>query len=79
MTDTPGSERASAPIVPCPTCRRPTPYRSSNAWRPFCSERCKLADLGAWASEKFRVEGQAPEDDSEDPGPPGGTGARGAH
>lgn len=79
MTDPDGSARASAPIVPCPTCRRPTPYRSSNAWRPFCSERCKLADLGAWASEKFRVEGQAPEDDSEDGTPRDPRSDRGAH
>jgi len=26
-----------------------------NVWRPFCSERCKLIDLGAWASERYRV------------------------
>ena len=27
----------------------------ANAWRPFCSERCKLIDLGAWATERYRV------------------------
>jgi endogenous inhibitor of DNA gyrase (YacG/DUF329 family) len=31
-------------------------YGPVNRWRPFCSERCKLHDLGAWASERFRVE-----------------------
>jgi endogenous inhibitor of DNA gyrase (YacG/DUF329 family) len=40
------------------------------AWRPFCSERCKLADLGRWLREEYRVpddEAPAP-DDSERPG-----------
>jgi uncharacterized protein len=30
-------------------------WTTRNAWRPFCSERCKTIDLGAWASEKYRV------------------------
>jgi uncharacterized protein len=30
----------------------------ANRWRPFCSERCRTADLGAWASEQFRVPAQ---------------------
>jgi endogenous inhibitor of DNA gyrase (YacG/DUF329 family) len=41
------------------------------AWRPFCSERCKLADLGTWLHEEYRVpdhEDQPPPDDPEDPG-----------
>jgi endogenous inhibitor of DNA gyrase (YacG/DUF329 family) len=41
--------------VPCPTCKRPALFGPANAWRPFCSERCRSADLGAWASEQFRV------------------------
>lgn len=41
--------------VPCPTCRRPTPFVAENRWRPFCSERCRGMDLGAWASEDYRV------------------------
>jgi len=41
--------------VPCPTCQRRTAYAPSNPWRPFCSERCRSIDLGAWASERFRV------------------------
>ncbi|MFZ5485219.1 MAG: DNA gyrase inhibitor YacG [Pseudomonadota bacterium] len=52
-------------IVRCPTCGRPVEWRSENAWRPFCSERCKLIDLGAWAAEKYRVPSQAePGEDS---------------
>jgi hypothetical protein len=41
--------------VPCPTCGKPALYGPANPWRPFCSERCRSADLGAWASERFRV------------------------
>lgn len=46
---------ADVRTVPCPGCRQPAVYAASNRWRPFCSERCRLADLGAWASERFRV------------------------
>jgi endogenous inhibitor of DNA gyrase (YacG/DUF329 family) len=40
-------------------------YAPSNPYRPFCSERCKKIDLGAWASESFRVLAEAPPDDQE--------------
>ncbi|MBL0299912.1 MAG: DNA gyrase inhibitor YacG [Betaproteobacteria bacterium] len=53
--------------VPCPTCRRPAVYGERNPWRPFCSERCRSADLGAWASERFRVPAAAPTDDDSAP------------
>jgi uncharacterized protein len=49
--------------VPCPHCRGPSIYAPSNPFRPFCSERCKNLDLGAWASEQFKVESEAPPDD----------------
>jgi len=42
-------------IVRCPTCGGPSVYAAENAFRPFCSERCKNVDLGAWASEAYRV------------------------
>lgn len=41
-------------LVPCPTCRRKTRFED-NPYRPFCSERCKLADLGRWAAEEYRI------------------------
>jgi len=41
--------------VPCPTCGVPAPFVAGNPWRPFCSERCRRVDLGAWASESYRV------------------------
>ncbi len=58
--------RPSKPrLVPCPTCGRPAPFAPDNAWRPFCSERCRSADLGAWASERFRVPvAETPDDDA---------------
>jgi len=39
-------------------CRRPT-FRDGNPHRPFCSERCRLHDLGNWASEHYRVPDRA--------------------
>lgn len=42
-------------LVSCPTCGGDSVYGPSNPFRPFCSERCKNIDLGAWASEDFRM------------------------
>jgi uncharacterized protein len=42
----------------------------SNRWRPFCSERCSSIDLGAWASEAYRVESKAPVDSTAPDAPP---------
>jgi uncharacterized protein len=42
-------------LVRCPACGGDSVYAPSNPYRPFCSERCKNMDLGAWASESFRV------------------------
>ncbi|HUR99086.1 MAG TPA: DNA gyrase inhibitor YacG [Pyrinomonadaceae bacterium] len=42
------------PVVKCPTCGKETQYES-NEFRPFCSERCKLLDFGAWADEQYSV------------------------
>jgi len=46
---------AEARSVACPTCGKAVEWGPQSPYRPFCSERCKLIDLGAWASEKFRV------------------------
>ena len=43
--------------VKCPTCGRETEYGPGNPWRPFCSERCKLIDLGAWANDEYLIDG----------------------
>jgi hypothetical protein len=50
-------------IVRCPTCGGDSVYAPSNPARPFCSVRCKDIDLGAWASEEFRVPTEAPPED----------------
>lgn len=53
-------------IVTCPTCGGPSIFAPSNRYRPFCGERCKQIDLGAWATEEFRVPTSPPLD----PAPP---------
>ena len=44
-----------SPSVPCPICGNPALFSPKNPFRPFCSERCKLIDLGQWATEGYRV------------------------
>ncbi|WP_326518948.1 DNA gyrase inhibitor YacG [Acinetobacter sp. CAAS 2-6] len=39
---------------PCPRCGQPSQWED-NPFRPFCSERCKLIDLGAWANEEYKL------------------------
>jgi endogenous inhibitor of DNA gyrase (YacG/DUF329 family) len=46
---------ASVRSVVCPRCGKGVEWGPQSPWRPFCSERCKLIDLGAWATEKYRV------------------------
>ncbi|RMP76874.1 DNA gyrase inhibitor YacG [Pseudomonas syringae] len=41
--------------VQCPTCDAPVEWSAASPSRPFCSERCKLIDLGAWASEEHAI------------------------
>ena len=41
----------------CPGCGKPTQWEG-NPSRPFCSERCRLIDLGAWVNEEYRVPGE---------------------
>jgi len=59
---------SAARKVPCPSCRQPAVYGPANPWRPFCSERCRSADLGAWASERFRLPAEAPSEPNTDDG-----------
>ena len=46
------------PIVACPQCQKATPWHSDNLSRPFCSERCRLIDFGAWAKEEHVIAGE---------------------
>jgi uncharacterized protein len=41
--------------VPCPRCRKPSLFGPENKFRPFCSERCRLIDLGQWANESYKI------------------------
>ncbi|MDA7748732.1 MAG: DNA gyrase inhibitor YacG [Litorivicinaceae bacterium] len=54
-------------IVTCPTCKNEARYHSDNPHRPFCSERCRLIDLGEWADEGHRIPGQPIPPDYHDP------------
>jgi len=42
-------------IVTCPQCKGASVFSPENAFRPFCSERCKLIDLGQWATESYTI------------------------
>lgn len=42
-------------VVACPQCGKEVVWNSDNPYRPFCSERCKLIDLGQWATESYRI------------------------
>ncbi|SAL19324.1 DNA gyrase inhibitor YacG [Caballeronia terrestris] len=55
-------------VVKCPTCDKEVRWVPENRFRPFCSDRCKQIDLGAWAAGKYRIAGNQqetpPDDDS---------------
>jgi uncharacterized protein len=59
-------------VVKCPTCKRPVEWSPDSPYRPFCSERCRLIDLGAWLHEAHRIPDESSsaevpsEDSSED-------------
>jgi endogenous inhibitor of DNA gyrase (YacG/DUF329 family) len=52
--------------VPCPNCRRDVIWDELSPWRPFCSKRCQLIDLGEWAAEEKRIPSSGDQMDSED-------------
>lgn len=62
--------------VPCPSCGKPAAWSKDNRWRPFCSERCRLIDLGAWIEGDYRVpaDDQTPPPTDDDAGRRGGDG-----
>jgi uncharacterized protein len=53
---------AAAPTRPCPRCGAPVAWARDAPFRPFCSERCKTLDFGAWIDESYRI----PADDRDD-------------
>ena len=58
---------AAARAVPCPRCGKQVVWSTDNPFRPFCSERCKTIDLGAWATEQYRVAAEEQEEESDAP------------
>lgn len=48
--------------VTCPQCNQLSEFSSNNPYRPFCSERCKLIDLGQWANESYKIPSTKPID-----------------
>ncbi|MBI1890018.1 MAG: DNA gyrase inhibitor YacG [Burkholderiales bacterium] len=54
-------------MVDCPICGKKVEWAEQNKFRPFCSERCKKIDLGAWAEEKYAIPAvNSPKDLDED-------------
>ena len=45
-------------IVKCPTCQKQVEWSEKSMFRPFCSDRCRLIDLGEWASEKHAIQAE---------------------
>ena len=57
MSGADAENRAPTHIVSCPTCRRSVPWKPESRYRPFCSKRCQLIDLGAWADGSHAIPG----------------------
>lgn len=55
----------NAKQVACPTCKKLSAYDNNNPYRPFCSERCKMIDLGDWANESYRIPDNKPHDNED--------------
>jgi endogenous inhibitor of DNA gyrase (YacG/DUF329 family) len=64
-------DRSNGIEVICPACAGRSIFGPSNRWRPFCSERCKRIDLGAWASDQYRIAGSDATSMEQDAGPDG--------
>ena len=55
-----------APLeVACPQCSKPVVWSPESAYRPFCSKRCQLLDLGAWAEDSHRISGESAMDEAD--------------
>jgi len=59
-----GNSLEKTMIIFCPICKNKTTWEE-NPWRPFCSERCKLTDLGKWVLEEYTIEGRQEEKEDE--------------
>jgi len=48
-------DRSKPLVVQCPTCKTSVVWNTENSHKPFCSERCRLIDLGDWATEAHKI------------------------
>lgn len=53
-------------LVSCPQCHRQHEWDRASPWRPFCSERCQLIDLGAWLTERHVLPGESSPEPTDD-------------
>ena len=65
MSANEGRDRFAPRVVRCPACAGKSVYSTENGFRPFCSARCREHDLGAWASEGYRIERHDTDDDAD--------------
>lgn len=59
----------AGPRVKCPQCGKPVYWNQEYPFRPFCSERCKLIDLGSWANEEHVIPGEPANPESSEDSP----------
>lgn len=70
MTGNSSPPKPRAPVartVACPNCGAKAAFEPWNPWRPFCSERCRVTDLGAWANEGYRIPAKPEDDENAEP------------
>ena len=58
----------NSPSVACPQCGQPVVWTEESVYRPFCSRRCRMIDLGDWLDERHQIPGDPalPDDDNDD-------------
>ena len=67
MAERPNQNLPKRTVVSCPQCGASVVWDAANPFRPFCSERCKMIDLGAWATESYRIPVEEEKDTPEEP------------
>ncbi|MGH8278131.1 MAG: DNA gyrase inhibitor YacG [Gammaproteobacteria bacterium] len=54
------AEASTSPfVVKCPHCGKTVAWTEASLWKPFCSERCRIIDLGDWLTERHAIPGDA--------------------
>ena len=70
-SNSPSDRKPGSRAVLCPSCAKLVRWTADFPYRPFCSERCKLIDLGQWASERYRIPAEPQSEDANDTEAPG--------